>query len=140
MTYFSHKNEKKISQNLTFLFEPQRFWHTYTSFLLSKLDSQIKVNIICGGGQLLIPGSHYQCPRHQGPMSQGHKSRVPVPESQGSSLSIPGSQIPGLRSQGPRVTDLRFHGPGSRVTGPDFRLCPPKQRNMENAATVYYKS
>ena len=43
LTYFWHKNEKKISLNFIFLFELLSFRHTYTSFLLSKLASQIKL-------------------------------------------------------------------------------------------------
>ena len=64
-----------------------------------------KVNTIFGGGQLLVTGS-------QGPITTvpGVRilcPRVPVPESQS------------LGSQSPRS-----QGPGSRVSGPDFGLCP----------------
>ena len=39
-----------------------------------------------------------------GPMSQGHKPRVPVPESQGPSLSLR-SQVLGSQVSGSRVSD-----------------------------------
>ena len=43
LTYSWHKNEKKISLNFIFVFEPLRFQQTWPSFLLSKFASQIKL-------------------------------------------------------------------------------------------------
>ena len=40
LTYFWHKNERKISLNFIFVFEHLRFWHTRSSFLLSKFASR----------------------------------------------------------------------------------------------------
>ena len=42
LTYFWHKNEKKISLNFILIFKPLRFWHTCRSSL-SKFPSQIKL-------------------------------------------------------------------------------------------------
>ena len=136
LTYFWHKNEKKISLNFIFAFETLRFRHIYHA--LSKCASQIK--LICGGGHLLVPGSHYQRPGCQDPMSQVRRPQGPlsqfksprVPESQVSesqSPRVPGSEGPGSQSlgfQGPRSQGIRSQGPRCRVSGPDFRLCQYK--------------
>ena len=97
LTYFWHKNEKKISLNFIFVFEPLRFRHTCPSFLLSKFASQIKL--------IKSPGS---VASHRFPDVRIPYPRVPVPESQGL-----GSQ--GSRSQGPRIPD-----PGSQVLILDY--------------------
>ena len=95
LTYFWHKNEKKISLNFIFVFEPLRFRHTCPSFLLSKFASQIKLiqSVVGSVASLRILGSHFQGPGWQS-----------------------------LVSRGPRVPSLGSHGPGSQVSGPDFRL------------------
>ena len=96
------------------------------SFLLSKFASQLKliqsvvlVGIlgICVTSSLLsvllsgfwVSGSQVASPRD------------PVPWSWVSGSHVPGSHVPGSQSQ----------GPGSRVSGPDFRLCR-KYRQKEN--------
>ena len=92
LTYFWHKNEKKISLNFIFVFEPLRFRHTCPSFLLSKFASQIKL--------IKSPGS---VASQRFPDVRIPYPRVPVPESQG------------LGSQGPRIP-----GPGSQVLILDY--------------------
>ena len=61
-----------------------------------------KVNTNCGGSQLLVSGS------------QGTISRVP-------GVRVPCPRVATPKSQSPMVPSL-----GSRVSGPDFRLCPSK--------------
>ena len=119
LTYFWHKNEKKISKKFIFVFEPLSFRHTYPSFLLSKLASQIKFNTICGGGQLLVTGS-------QGPITGVPGARVPCtrvtsPKAKGPSSRVPGSQVS-----------------GSQVSGPDVRLCHKKA--IYRSSTVLCKN
>ena len=104
LTFFRNKNEKKISLNFIFVFEPLSFLHTYPSFLLSKFVSQIKliqsvVGVSCS--------------------SQG--LRLPFPGSWVSGPHVPGWQVPS-----PWVSGFGSRGPGSRVSGPDFRICPIK--------------
>ena len=119
LTYFWHKNEKKISQNFIFVFEPLPFRHTYPSFLLSKSASQVKFNTICGGGQLLVTVS-------QGPIAGVPGARVPCtrvtsPKAKGPSSRVPGSQVS-----------------GSQVSGPDVRLCHKKA--IYRSSTVLCKN
>ena len=86
-----------------------------------------KVNTIYGGGQLLVTGS--QGPITRVPGVRIPSPRVPFPESQGPKSQGPkvsGPRGSGLRIPGLRVLGLRYQGPGSRVSGPDFRLCPQK--------------
>ena len=102
LTYFWHKNEKKISLNSIFVFESLRFRHTYPSFLLSKLPSQIKliqsvVGVCCQS----------QCPRVPLPGSQGCKSQGPESQFR--------SRVSGSQGSVSQVS-------GSRVSDPDFRL------------------
>ena len=99
-------------------------------FFIIKICFAIKVNAICGAGKLLVSGyqesvSQVQlsgsCVRILGlrvasPKSQVLRSRVPgvrvlCPR-------VPDSKVPGSQFRGPRPQD-----PGSRVSGPDFRLC-----------------
>ena len=113
LNYFWHKNEKIISQNFNFVFEPLHFQHTCPSFLLSNKVNTNKVNAICGGGQLLVSGSQVLISRVSGshvPDSEVPSLRVPVPVSQ-----VPGSQVTGLRSWvlGLRIPSLRVPGLGS---------------------------
>ena len=98
-----------------------------------------KYNTICGGGQLLVSGSPVlgvQVPGSKGWKSQVLGSQGPrVPSPRISGPQFPGYQVPGPRSQVPgswvlgyqapdlRVLSLGSQGPGSRVQGPDFRLC-----------------
>ena len=109
------------------------------SFLLSKFATQLKliqsvvqfgILGVCVTSSILrvllsgfwVAGSQIPSSRDpdlgpgcQGPVSQGHRfpgPRVPGPESQ--DTKVPGLRVPGLGSQ----------GPGSRVSGPDFRLWP----------------
>ena len=70
LTNFSHKNEKKISLNFVFVFEPLRFRHTRPSFLLSKFASQINLIQSVVVGQLLALWP-------QGPISRALGVRVP---------------------------------------------------------------
>ena len=79
-----------------------------------------------------VTGTQFPGPGCQSSSSTVLGFRVPylrVPESQGSgsqSLRVPVSL--GLESQGPKILSLRPKGrmsqvSGSRVSGPDFRLC-----------------
>ena len=105
LTYFWHKNEKKISLNFIFAFEPLRFRHACHSFLLSKYASQIKLipSVVRSVASLRVIWSNFQGPGCQGPVSQGPR----VPGSR-----APESWLQGLGSQGPTVLGLR-----SRVSG-----------------------
>ena len=121
-----HKNEKKISLNFIFVFDPFLFsTHMLCPF---KICFTNKVNTICGGGQLLVTGSLVSGSHVPG--SQVLRPRVPVPESQG-------TKSQGHRVLDPRVSDLRdpglrSQGPGSRVSGPDFRLCPSELNSISS--------
>ena len=75
-----------------------------------------KVNTICGGGQLLVTGP-------QGPITRFPGVRIPYPRVTSPKALGPSSRVPSLRVQSLRVPNLRSQGPGSRVPGPDFRLC-----------------
>ena len=126
LTYFWHKNEKKISLNCIFIFDPLRFWHTCRSFLLSKLVSQIKLiqSLVESVASFRVLGSQFQGPGCQGLVFQG--PRVPGPGSHGSrvtGLRIPGLCIPESWVSGLRVPDSRVLGAGvsgSRVLGLRF--------------------
>ena len=141
-----------------------KFLTQLPQLFIIKIYFTIKVNSICGAGRdtwnlchklnsqdpvsqghnSQVPGTHFQGPGCQGPMSQspsfrGLGVRVPcptVPRSQASGSRVsesqgPGSQGPGLQvpeshgtgTQTPGVAGLRSQGPRSRVLGPDFRLC-----------------
>ena len=126
LTYFWHKNEIKISLNFIFVFEPLLFQHTYLSFLLSKLASQINliqsvVGFSCYSQGLRVPllGSQVPCPRVTSPKAQGPSSESQGPKSQSLRSQGSGSQDPCISES----LGLRVLGPGSQVSGPDFRLC-----------------
>ena len=97
--------------------------YVFDTYAFSKFASQIK--LICGGGQLLVTGSHDQGPRVPGvripclrgasPKAQGPSSRVP--ESQVSESQVPGRRVSGFRVRGLRVPD-----PGSQVLILDFLI------------------
>ena len=113
LTYFWHKNEKKISLNFIFVFKPLRFRHTCHP--LSEYASQIKlIQSVAGSvASHWTPGSHYQVPGCQDPMSQGHKSQGPGSQFQSPrilSLRVPGSRVPEPQVSGSGVS-------GSRVPG-----------------------
>ena len=117
LTYFLHRNEKKISLNV----KSQRFRHTCPSFLLSKFASKIKL-IQSVVASLKVPGSHSRIPSPRfltlaSQSSRSQDSRVPGRGPQGL-----GNRVPGLGSQSPKVP-----GPGSHVSDPDFRLCLSNQ-------------
>ena len=112
LTYFWHKNEKKISPSL-FLYSSPYDFDTHVLAFYYKICSTNKVNTISGGGQLLVSGS-------QGPRVPFPRSRVSCPTSQGCKSQVPGSQFQGLGSQGPRSWGLGVSG--SQVSGPDFGL------------------
>ena len=81
LTYFLHRNEKKISLNV----KSQRFRHTCPSFLLSKFASQIKL-IQSVVASLKVPGSHSRIPSPRfltlaSQSSRSQDSRVPGPGS-----------------------------------------------------------
>ena len=106
LTYFWHKNEKKVSLNLIFVFEPHVFDTHVLAFYNQNLLHKSQYNLWWGSvASLMFPGSYFQGPGCQDPMSQSRKSQVPGPESQG---------------LGSRVL-------WCRVSGPDFRLCLCKQ-------------
>ena len=107
LTYFWHKNEKKISPSL-FLYSSPYDFDTHALAFYYKICSTNKVNTISGGGQLLVsgsqgprvPGSHFQDPGCYVP-----RPRVASPKSQGPSSRVLGPRVPGLGvlgSQGPR--------------------------------------
>ena len=111
--YFWHKNEKKISLNLIFVFEPLRFRHTCHP--LSEFAWRIKLiqSVVGSVASHWTPGSHYQVPGCQDPMSQGHKSQGSGSQFQSPrilSLRVPGSRVPEPQVSGSRVS-------GSRVPG-----------------------
>ena len=130
LTYFWHKNEKKIFLNFIFLFQSLRFQHTYPSFLLSKLVSQIKLiqSVVGSVASPRVPGSHYQGTRCQGTMSQDHKSQDPGYQFQSPkvlSLSVPGYRVPESQVSGSQVSGsqgLRFQVSVSRVLSPRFQV------------------
>ena len=105
LTYFWHKNEKKISLNFIFVFEPLRFQLTCPSFLLSKFASQIKliqsvlIRSVAShrsqGPITRVPGIRVLCPR------------VASPKAQGSSSKVLGYQVSGYRFPGFQVSGLR---------------------------------
>ena len=106
LTYIWHKNEKKISPNFIFVFQPLCFRHICHA--LSKFASQIKliqyvVGVSCysQGPRVPLPGSW---------MSRSH-----VPGSQFRSLRVPSLRIPGSRVSGSRVSGSQ--GSGSQVSG-----------------------
>ena len=123
LTYFWHKNEIKISLNFIFVFEPLLFQHTYLSFLLSKLASQINliqsvVGFSCYSQGLRVPllGSHV-------PGSQVPRPKVPVQSHRVPSLRVSGRRVPGLRipaSQNPWVSGSWVPGPRSQVLILDY--------------------
>ena len=115
LTYFSYKNEKKISLNLIFVFKPLLFRHTCPALVLyyQKLI-QYAVGVSCQSQDPRVPLPGSWVSGFHVPRSQVPRPRVPVPESQGP------------KSQGPRVS-----GPVSQVSGPDFRLCLQIAQSVE---------
>ena len=107
LTYFLHRNEKKISLNV----KSQRFRHTCPSFLLSKFASQIKL-IQSVVASLKVPGSH---------------SRIPSPRFLTLASQSSRSQDSRVPGRGPQGLGNRVPGPGSHVSDPDFRLCLSNQ-------------
>ena len=120
LTYFWHKNERKISPNFIFCIRNPTFSTYMSQLFIVKICFTNKINIISGGGQLLVSGS------------QGSISRVPsirffvvesqVARSQLQGPWVPSSRIPSSKSRGPRsgvsgsrVPDIRV--PGSDVSG-----------------------
>ena len=118
------KNEKKISLNFIFVFQPPCFRYTCRSFLLSKYASQINliqsiVRISCAS----------QGPRVPFPWSRVLGSYVPSPGPQVASPSVPSakfqapcSRIPCLRASSPKVPSPRVPGPWSYVLILDYAL------------------
>ena len=150
LTYFWHKNEKKISLNFIFCIRNPTFSTYMSQFFIVKICFTNEINIISGGGQLLVSESQGSISRVpsvrffvRSLKLQGPSSRVPesqVPGSHVPGLGIPGpgfqglwsqvSEFLGLMYQGPRVPGLsvlEFRVSGSWVSGPDFRLCFVKQ-------------
>ena len=100
LTYFWHKNEKKISLNLIFVFEPLRFWQTCPSFLLSKFVSQTNLiqSMVGSVASLRVLRSHFQGPGCQGLVSQGPW--------------VPWSWVSGFQVSGPDFRLSRKNRPG----------------------------
>ena len=121
LTYIWHKNEKKISPNFIFVFQPLCFRHICHA--LSKFASQIKLI------QYVVGVSCYS----QGPRVPSPGSWMSRSMSQGPSSGVSGSQVSGSQSlgpQGPRSQDPRSWVSGlrvpvheSRFSGPEFTLC-----------------
>ena len=112
LTYFWHKNEKKISLNFIFVFKTLRFRH----ICLLKICFTNKVNLWWGSvasHRVPLPGP--QGPGCQDPMSQGCKSQGP-----GSQFQSP--RVTSLRVSGPGSQSLGFQGPGSQVLILDFLI------------------
>ena len=125
LIYFWHKNEKKISSlKFIFVFEPLSFRLIYPSFLLSKLISKIKLiqSVVGVSCYYRVPGSDYQGPRCQGPMSQCHKSQGPW--SQFQSPRVPNLKAPGSQGHGSQSFSLRVPGPRSQVLILDYARKP----------------
>ena len=117
LTYFWHKNEKKISPSL-FLYSSPYDFDTHALAFYYKICSTNKVNTISGGGQLLVSGS-------QGPRVPFPRSRVSCPTSQGCKSQVPGSWVPGsqvLGSWGLRVPGLRSWFWTVPMLAPSFHL------------------
>ena len=114
LTYFWHKNEKKIYLNFIFVFESLHLWYACRSFLLSKFASQIKLMqfVVGSVASLSVLGSHFQGPGCQAFASQGSR----VPRSR-----VPGSRVSGSQGPGSQVLCLRVSG--LQASGPGFRLC-----------------
>ena len=117
LTYFWHKNEKKISLNFIFRIRNPTFSTYMSQLFIVKICFTNEINIISGGGQLLVSES------------QGSISRVPSVrffvgslKLQGPSSRVPESQdprIPGSGSRGPRSGVSGSLVPGIRVPGSD---------------------
>ena len=90
LTYFWHKNEKKIFLNFVFVFEPLLFRHTCHA-----------LNTICGGGQLLVTES-------QGPITSFPGVRIPSPRAQGLSSRVLVVLRPRVPVPGPQVLILDY--------------------------------
>ena len=119
LTYFWHKNEKKISPSL-FLYSSPYDFDTHALAFYYKICSTNKVNTISGGGQLLVSGS-------QGPISKipGVMSHVPGLQVPSPRVPVPGSWIPGsqvLGSWGLRVPGLRSWFWTVPMLAPSFQL------------------
>ena len=106
LTYIWHKNEKKISPNFIFVFQPLCFRHICHA--LSKFASQIKliqyvVGVSCYSQGPRVPSPGSWMSRSHVPGSQFRSLRVPslrIPGSRASGSQVSGSQVLGLRSQG----------------------------------------
>ena len=95
LTYFLHKNEKKIYLIFIFVFEPLHLWHACRGFFLPKFASQIKLihSVVGSVASLKVLGSHFQVTGCQANVSQG--PRVPGPGFH--SPRVPRSRVPGSR-------------------------------------------
>ena len=106
LTYFWHKNEKKISLNFIFCIRNPTFSTYMSQLFIVKICFTNEINIISGGGQLLVSES------------QGSISRVPSVrffvgslKLQGPSSRVPESQVPGSQVSGSQVRGFRVSGP-----------------------------
>ena len=93
LTYFSHKNDKKISLNFIFVFKPLLFRHTCPALVLyyQKLI-QYAVGVSCQSQDPRVPLPGSWVSGFHVPMSQVPRPRVP-------SLRVPESRVPCPRSQ-----------------------------------------
>ena len=106
LSYFWHKNEKKISLNLIFCIPAPTFWTLMSLLFIIKICFTNKINTICDGGQLLVSGSQY-------PISRVTSVRLPCPRTQGS--EGPSRSVSVLGSQSPRSQDPRSHILGLKI-------------------------
>ena len=133
LTYFWHKNEKKISLNFIFRIRNPTFSTYMSQLFIVKICFTNEINIISGGGQLLVSESQGSISRvpsvrfFVGSLKlQGPSSRVPesqVPGSQVPGLGIPGLGFQGLWSQVSEFLGLMYQGSRSQCPGiPGLRV------------------